>query len=251
MSEADVVETLERLGLSNYEARVFVALQRLGTGTAREVHDLAGVPRSQVYGAAESLEERGLLEIQRSSPITYRPVALEEARERLTERFERDRRRAFERLETLREEPAPGTESREDIWSITGSAPITTRIVGLVADADESLVFGVHSADPLTDDLLDALSERAEAGVDVIALSADERARERLAAAGLAVFSPPPAQAENERAGRLLLADDDTVLVSVVGAEETGIWSSGTNFAGVLVQLIRGAIGGSLDDGEG
>lgn len=247
MTDEKAVSSLERLGLSNYEARVFVALQKLGTGTAREVHEVADVPRSQVYGTAESLEDRGLVEGQRSNPITYRPVALEEARERLAERVERDQQQAFEHLESVREQRSTGTEEREDIWTITGSAPITTRLANLIPEADETLIFGVQSPEFLTDGLVDTLTARVEAGVDVLAMSADEEARSRLSAAGLPTFQPPPEQADNDRAGRLLLADDHTVLVSVIGTEETAIWSSGSNFASVLVQLIRGAIAANRD----
>ena len=250
MSDEEVASALERLGLSNYEARVFTALQKLGTGTARDVHEEADVPRSQVYGTAESLEDRGLIEVQRSNPITYRPVDLKEARERLEERFEHSRDRAFDHLESVRDQRAAGGEEREDIWTITGSAAVTNRLQSLVPEAEASLVVGVQSADQLTDDLLDALIERADAGVDVVTMSADEEARSRISAAGLRAFQPPPEQADNDRAGRLLLADDDTVLVSVVGAEETAIWSSGSNFASVLVQLIRGAITVGRDDGS-
>jgi len=52
MNEGDAVDALKSLGLTTYEARTFVALQKLGAGTASEVADIADVPRSQVYGAA-------------------------------------------------------------------------------------------------------------------------------------------------------------------------------------------------------
>lgn len=248
MSDEEATAALQRLGLSNYEARVFTALQKLGTGTAREVHEEADVPRSQVYGTAESLEDRGLIEVQHSNPITYRPVDLAEARDRLEERFEESQDQAFDYLESVRDQRAAGGEEREDIWTITGSAAVTNRLQSLIPEADEALVVGVQSAAYLTDDLVDALVEQAESGVNVVAMSADEEARRRLSAAGLPVGRPPPEQAANDRAGRLLLADDDTVLVSVVGAEETAIWSSGSNFATVLVQLIRGAIAVDRDE---
>lgn len=252
MSDDQAAAALERLGLSNYEARVFVALQKLGTGSAREIHEEAGVPRSQVYGTAESLEDRGLVEVQRSNPITYRPVDLEEARQRLEERFERSQDQAFDHLESVRDQRAPNNEAREDIWTITGSAAITNRLMSLIPEADELLVFGVQATDLLTEEILDALAEQVAADVTVIALSDDEGARRRLTEAGLPTFEPPPEQAENNQAGRLLLVDSDTVLVSVLGAEETAIWSSGTNFASVLVPLIKGtvAVPSDLDEDE-
>ena len=55
--EAGATESLQQLGLSQYEAEVFVALVKLGTGTAREVTQITDVPRSQVYGAAEALDD--------------------------------------------------------------------------------------------------------------------------------------------------------------------------------------------------
>lgn len=245
MSEA-VVAALERLGLSNYEARTFVALQKLGTGSARDVHDVADIPRSQVYGAAESLEGQGLIEVQRSNPITYRPVPLDEARERLADRFERDQAEAFEYLEAVRDQQA-GTEEREDIWTISGAAAVTTRLLRLLPEAEDHLVFGVQSADLLPDDVFEAVVEQAAAGVDVYVVTTDEDVIERFEGAGIPACPPPQEHGENDRAGRLLLADDDTVLVSVVGAEEMAIWSTGSSFASVLVQLIRGAVAGGFD----
>src|SRR5699024_1189511 len=64
----EAVAALKRLGLSSYEAQVFIALQRLDTATVREVDRTTEVPRSQIYGAAEDLAERGLVDIQQSTP---------------------------------------------------------------------------------------------------------------------------------------------------------------------------------------
>lgn len=250
MSDDEAATALEELGLSNYEARVFVALQKLGTGSAREIHEEIGVPRSQVYGTAESLEDRGLVEVQRSNPITYRPVDLEEARQRLEERFERAEETAFDNLASIRDQRTSNNEAREDIWTITGSAAVTTRLLSLIPEADDLLVFGVQSTDLLSDDILDALLEQAATGVAVITLSDDDAARRRLSEAGLQTFEPPPEQADNDQAGRLLLVDNDTVLVSVLGAEETAIWSSGTNFASVLVPLIKGTVAVPSQSGD-
>ncbi|PSP27801.1 hypothetical protein BRC65_04050 [Halobacteriales archaeon QH_2_65_14] len=58
MNDSEAVDGLKRLGLTTYEARVFLGLQKLGSGTANEVSDVVDVPRSQVYGAAEDLETR-------------------------------------------------------------------------------------------------------------------------------------------------------------------------------------------------
>lgn len=245
MSE-NAVGALERLGLSNYEARTFVALQKLGTGSARDVHDVAAIPRSQVYGAAESLESQGLIEVQRSNPITYRPVSLEEARERLADRFERDQSQAFEYLEDVRNQQA-GAEEREDIWTISGSAAVTTRLLNLISKADDHIVFAIKSVDLLPSDVFDAIVARADTGVDVFVVTTDLSVAQQFEAAGIAVCPPPPDHVENDNAGRFLLVDDDTVLISVVNTDEIAFWSSESSFASVLVQMMRGAMQEGFD----
>jgi sugar-specific transcriptional regulator TrmB len=235
MEESDAIEALEELGLSNYEAKVFVALQKLGTGTARDIHQSTDVPRSQVYGAAESLQEEGLVEVQQSKPIQYRPVSLDEARSHLRNRFERTEEQAFDYLETAREQ-ASEDEQREDVWTVHGHEGVTGRIEQLVAEAEKRAVFG-GPADLTTSGIEDALRERAEAGVSVIVVSEDEAVHERFA--DVPVFDPSD-KPDEAPMGRVLSVDDDTVLISVIDdiGRETAIWSSQTGFAAVLGQFI-------------
>ncbi|WP_117591393.1 TrmB family transcriptional regulator [Haloprofundus halophilus] len=246
--ERDVEEALERLGLSNYEARVFVALHRLGTGTAKDVHDLAGVPRSQVYGAAEDLEARGLVELQQSTPKRYRPVSLEAAKELLTVRLERERDRAFDALAELRSEEH-GEETRDDVWTVRGRRPIDDRTVDLVRRAERRILFGADSVDLLDDDVVVALRERADAGVDVDVVSASAAVREVFARDDAVDVAAPPADAPGDFTGRVVLADDDIFLLSVLyegegtePPEETAIWSAGTAMAAVLTRAAGSGI---------
>ncbi|WP_458189593.1 TrmB family transcriptional regulator [Haladaptatus sp. NG-WS-4] len=235
MNEESAIGALSDLGLSNYEAKVFVALQKLGTGTARDIHSVTDVPRSQVYGAAENLQERGLVEVQQSKPIQYRPVGLETAKSLLRDRFERTQERAFDYLESARNEFVEGDEEREDVWSVDGREAVSSRVEQLVEGAETRIVFGVHDTSLFTQQIADALRERADAGVDVLVATDDQSIRER--SDGLSIVSLPQEPPE-ERAGRVLVVDDDTVLISVLGDDETAIWSSGTGFAAILGQFI-------------
>jgi len=256
VSDDDVsvaVESLQRLGLSQYEAKVFIALTRLGTGTARDVDRMTDVPRSQVYGAAEDLEERGLVEVQQSNPKQYRAVELEEARETLRERFETEQERAFEFLERARECADHREEHQEGVWTVHGRDNVSTRVQQVVADADERVLYG-SPVDLLDEDLVAALSERA-GEVDVWVFSADEGVEELFADSDVAVIPfPEGMNATKDAQGRLVTADGDTILLSVLGGEElpgvrreTAIWSADTGFATVLLQLVGSQLGASVD----
>src|SRR3989475_12943078 len=62
MKIAEASEALQRIGLSRYEALVFVNLARAGATTAGDVARASGVNRVQTYRALEGLQARGLVE---------------------------------------------------------------------------------------------------------------------------------------------------------------------------------------------
>lgn len=255
MDESDAIDALEHLGLTGYEAQVFVALQKLGVGSASDIDRIADVPRSQVYGAAEKLEERGLVELQQSNPIQYRPVDLEEARERLRSRYEDREEEAFDYLEDVNSRRRDPDERQEDVWTVHGRDSVVARAIRLISDAEESVIYAGDS-DVLDDELVATLLDRGEHGVDVSIVSADD------GVLGLVeddqpvstVTVPPELESEDDNMGRLLVVDDETVLLSVFGEEalpelrtETAIWSAETGFASVLVRMLHSMIDEHLD----
>lgn len=246
MNETDALTALTDLGLTSYEAEVFVALQKLGIGSASDVDRIADVPRSQVYGSADKLADRGLVEVQQSDPMQYRPVGLDEARELLRNRYEHREARAFDYLEHVRTTREDVDEKRDDIWTIHGRDAVTRRTIQLVADANERVLYG---ASPVTidEDLYEALVEAASTGVEVTVVSADEEVLERfdgettVTTRGVGTDLTPKGQDP----GRLLVVDDETVLLSILGDEtvpdlqsETAIWSARSGFAAVIIRLL-------------
>lgn len=239
---------MKRLGLSEYESKVFIALQRLGVGTARDVYRHTDVPRSQVYGAAETLEERGLVEIQQSKPMQYRPVGLDEARARLQERFEDETEKAFDYLKTAREESPCGDEEREDFWTVKGDDTIDSRVEDLLSEAEERAVF-ISTDNSLVNDTIAEKLVELGAEIDVYVMSRDDSLLDRFEGAEGVVCVKTPEKAEREdRGGRFIMVDSDTVLLTVLGDETTGgtetaVWSAETSFASVLVQITEGWLG--------
>lgn len=246
MQEGEAVDALERLGLTTYEAKVFIALQKLGSGTARETSRVADVPRSQVYSVTESLEDRGLVEVQQSSPMQYRPVSIEEARKTLRERFETESDRAFGYVESVRNERGGDREEQEAIWTLSGHDHVSERAAELVRNAEDSVVFAARYPDLVTDDIAAALRESAERGVSVRVVSVNPEVRGLFADDdAIATTDTPDPVVDDERTGRAVLADGDVVLMSVLGdrddipelTTETAFWTASTNFATVLHRL--------------
>jgi len=241
------VGALKRFGLSTYEARVFVALQKLEVGSASEVAEITDVPRSQVYGAADELEARGLIDVQQGTPTRYRPVSVEEAREYLYDDLRSTGDAAFAYLEGVRGEHANRSERSEAIWTVEGDDRVATRCVSLVENADADVLYA--TGDPRTlDPLLGTFREALDRGVAVTVASAERPVLDaaRAGVEGVDTRLVPEDRDPGVSTGRVLLADRDTVLLSVRPtemmphvSEETAFWSSETGFAVLLVAILR------------
>ncbi|QDX41208.1 TrmB family transcriptional regulator [Salarchaeum sp. JOR-1] len=248
MNESAAVDALARLGLSTYEARVFVALQRLGTGTASDVAEVADVPRSQVYGAAEDLEHAGLLEVQQTTPRRYRPVSLDAARDHLRERFEDDRDRAFDYIESVQGELADGDENREAIWTVTGTDAVTDRIADAVEDADDRVLFGTGNVAFFPDAVRDALVDAADRGVAVQIVSEDDAVIAAASDAGLETSGLTTPMEPAPPSSRVALVDGNTIVLGVHDGEtETAMWSANSRFASVLTESLETWFANELD----
>lgn len=71
------IDQLEALGLNTYAARIFVALVCLGEGTAKDVGEISDVPRTQVYDGVKELQDRGLVDVQQSTPKRFWAISSE------------------------------------------------------------------------------------------------------------------------------------------------------------------------------
>lgn len=69
-----VIENLVKLGLKEYEAKIYVALVGIKEANARTVHEISGVPRPRVYDILGELTSKGFVEVREGSPLFYRSV---------------------------------------------------------------------------------------------------------------------------------------------------------------------------------
>ncbi|WP_324760502.1 TrmB family transcriptional regulator [Haloarcula sp. GH36] len=241
--QSAAIEQLERLGLSAYAARTFVALASLGTGTARDVSQVSEVPRTRVYDAIDELHDRGLVDILQSSPKQFWAISAETA----SRTFEHELQHRTEVLRTaLRElEPVERRAEQRGVWTVDGQRAVTERVREFFANAEEEIVY-MTVEDLLTDDLLDVLSEAAERGVSIKlgGVSADVQARIQDDIPGATIFESLWVWSDTP-AGRLMMIDGRKTLVSALvnGADaspadprsETAIWGEGDSNSLVVV----------------
>ncbi len=240
-TKAEAIASLQQLGLSTYEAAVFVALQRLRTGTASDIDRITDVPRSQVYGAADRLAELGVIDVQQSNPIQYRAIELDTARDRLRSRLANEERNAFEFLRSVQGEHATDAETQVDVWTVTGRETIDDRIGVLAEGATDRIVYGAPDPEYVVPVIATAL-ESASSDVSVTVISESQAVCDMFedTAIETSLIDEELLLLTEGYHGRLLLVDEDTVLLSSFETEgsEAAIWSASTTFGAIFAGLL-------------
>jgi len=97
-----VVDKLVRLGLSEYEARVYATLVGLGKATAREIHEASKVPRPRVYDVLKKLVEKGFADVEEGEPMKFTAANPRSAVGRLRDEIVRLAEECITELENLK-----------------------------------------------------------------------------------------------------------------------------------------------------
>lgn len=232
----DAVEVLQQLGLKEYEARCFVGLSRVSTGTAKELSEITDVPRTRVYDAIRVLEAQGLVEVQHSSPKRFRAVPLDEATETLRDQYdERVERLAAaleqtERIEQGEEDPI------QEVWTVTGTDAIANRSHKLIDEATTEVVLVLGDSSMLTDELIESLGEldpNVELLVGAVSKSLEEEIHDAVPQATTYLSGLDWLRSDDTgddlAIGRLLLVDRSVILVSTItpAHHEQAVFGSG------------------------
>ena len=245
----EAIEVLQQLGLKEYEAKCFVGLSRLSTGTAKQLSEITDVPRTRVYDAIRLLEAQGLVEIQHSSPQQFRAVPLEEATDTLRDQYEARVERLANALEQAEPvEPADDEEPVQEVWSMAGMEAIANRSNKLITDASEEVVLVVGDDSLLTDELIDSLNgldPEVDLLIGAVTESLETQIHEAIPNAttflsGLDWLRNRDGIDEHLAIGRLLLVDRSSILVSTIVPdtnEEQAIFGGG--FRNGLIVISR------------
>jgi sugar-specific transcriptional regulator TrmB len=256
------VEQLQQLGLKEYEARAFVALARLPSGTAKDISEISEVPRTRVYEAVRVLESKGLVEIQHSNPQVFRALSVKEAVETLLDEY-RERTEQLQTALTDLEpaEPAEEVQTVHEVWALSGSSAIANRTEELVGEAESELALVLGGTTALTDDLLDCLVAARDRGVSVLVGTTEESIRDQLerAVPEATVFVSGltwlrGTGPDEPQISRILLVDRETILLSSSyqtreGRAERAVFGRG--FKNGIVTIVRRLIEAELGQDAG
>ena len=156
----NVIEQLERLGFSQYEAQAYCALVQRAPMNGHEVSRAANIPPSKIYETLQRLHQKGAVLIYRSEPMLYTPVPYTDLLARLRQQTENTFREVELGLSQLTRQTETGLT-----WSLSGAEYIVDALLRVIKRADE-IIFAALWDDELPD-LIPALREAHQRGVEL------------------------------------------------------------------------------------
>lgn len=137
--------SLNTLGLTHDEARVYATLVLFDHAEAKEIVEYLSLSKPSVYKALENLADWGLAIKQKSKPARYRAISPEMAISILMRDHENASERALPLLVKLEQEKVR-TDMEEPLWTIYGDANIEHKIQELFRKAKNhiSCIVGDH-----------------------------------------------------------------------------------------------------------
>lgn len=247
-SVEEAIQLLQQLGLKEYEARCFVGLTRLETGTAKKLSEITEVPRTRVYDAIRVLETQGLVEVQHTSPQQFRAVSLTEATATLRDQYADRIERLHGTLATIEPVDTDDGTSVQEVWSMTGQDAIENRTEQLIGTGSEEIVLVIGDESLMTETLVEKLNS-VDDDVTLIIGALTTPLQDEIHSAvpeamtfvsGLEWLQGKNTADGDTAIGRLLMVDRGTILVSSIvpdSKQERAIFGEG--FGNGLIVIAR------------
>ncbi|MDI9634119.1 MAG: helix-turn-helix domain-containing protein [Methanolinea sp.] len=223
---------LRSLGLTKYEALVYIALLREPGATATRIHELAGVPRASVYPVLDRLIQKNMVSASLGTPRRFEAVPPETAIDHLLDTVAADAARAKKVLSRIwqeREQKSGGDQ--DSIWSIYGAENIRVRLADLLRNASASIDAVIHGE--VAPEIATVLCEKASS----IPVRVATWHPERIPCPGIRLRALPRAAEEAAAAdlrfsGGMYLIDSSRAIVVLVAGEDdaTALYSESRGF---------------------
>ncbi len=161
------VETLERVGLTRYEAQAYIALVARGVGDAAAIAQAATIPRTSAYKVLDSLAAKGYAQPTGGKPILFRPTDPLEVAESLKGSIQD----VFEKLAQLHRVVAEHGEPQL-VYLLSGREKVIQKIGELLDQSSATFILTTQQIADLREPLMKKILHAVKRGVEVTFVTA-------------------------------------------------------------------------------
>ena len=161
------VSVLGQVGLTDYEARAYIALVARGIGDAAAIAQAAGIPRTSAYKVLESLAQKNYAQPAGGKPLLFKPRRPIEVAESLKGSIQE----VFEKLEALHDIAAEHGEPQL-VYLLNGREKVIGKIAELLDQSTRSFILTTPQVADLRDELGKKFAHAVKRGVEVTFVTA-------------------------------------------------------------------------------
>jgi HTH-type transcriptional regulator, sugar sensing transcriptional regulator len=228
----ELVQRLQFLGFSQYEARAYCALLQRSPANGHEVAKTAGIPTSKVYETLERLLHKGAVLVQRSDPTLWAPVPYRDLTATLRQRMESNLTAVEQGLAQLGHE-----QDTKLTWSLSGHGHVVDSMRRAIDRTRERLAAAIPSGE--LDELTPALRAAAERGVAIDLVAGNGAALDLPEGERVRVRRRPDDGQGDDRLAVVLGDGEETVLADLGLARPEGMWTHHPAVALLAAEHLR------------
>lgn len=167
VSDEKIIEYLNNLGLSKYEAKVYLTLLRNNLSYGSEIQKISGVPGPKIYEILVVLVEKGIIYPAGNNPTRYQPLPLDDYIKTKQKEFNRITGFLNENKAEICKEKTPAW-----LWQLQGYENLLDKAKELIDTAEKQIIisFWHEEGKKVEKNLKEALSK----SVDVISIQMGE-----------------------------------------------------------------------------
>jgi sugar-specific transcriptional regulator TrmB len=214
----ELVQHLQALGYSQYEARAYCALLQKSPANGHEVAKTAGIPTSKIYETLERLAQKGAVLVQRSEPTLWAPVPHRELVATLRKNSESTFAAVEQGLAQLGEE-----QDNRLTWSLSGRGHVVDSMRRAIDRAQQRLAAAIPG--PELTELAVHLRAAAERGVALDLVVGSEIAVDLPDEATVRVAQYPESQVDRDHLAILVGDGEETVVADLGQDRPQGMWT--------------------------
>lgn len=214
----ELVQHLQALGFSQYEARAYCALLQKSPANGHEVAKTAAIPTSKIYETLERLLQKGAVLVQRSEPTLWAPVPHRELVAMLRKRSDSTFAAVEQGLAQL------GAEQDTRLtWSLSGQGHVVDSMRRAIDRAQQRLAAAIPTSE-LTE-LAAPLRAAIERGVALELLVSDQAVVDLPDGANVRVSRYAESDANGVRLAVVVGDGEETVLADLGLDRPQGMWT--------------------------
>ncbi len=161
-----IVKSLEKLGLSQYEIKAFLALIMIGVGPAEIIAKNAKIPRTSAYKVLDSLEQKGFIISSEGRPKMYKPENLQTLKNRIIEDIED----LFEKLQFV-ESIFMEKGEPQLVYTVYGKEKVMKKIAEMIDLAEKEIIISTPKISEVRKSVEKNIERALKRGVRIIVVT--------------------------------------------------------------------------------